>query len=85
MFNIEDFLVRFKNIKPPNDTTRGYISDIIFDILNIKIEKTDIKINNNSVYIKTSHIIKNEIFLNKQNILNKLNKKLDKNKLNNIF
>ncbi len=85
MFNIEDFLIKFKNIKPPNDTTRGYVSDVIFDTLNIKIEKVNIKINNNSIYIKTSHIIKNEIFLNKQKILNELNNKLGKNKLNNIF
>ena len=85
MFNIDDFLGRFKKIEPPDNTIRCYVSDVLFSVLNIKIKKQDIKIKNNIVYIKTNNIVKNEIFLNKQTILNKLNDKLNRNKINNIL
>ena len=85
MFNVDDFLSKFKKIEPPDNTIRCYVVDVIFDVLSIKIKKQDIKIKNNIVYIKTNNIVKNEIFLNKQTILDKINNKLNKNKINNIL
>ncbi len=85
MFNIDDFLVKFRKITIPDNEIRIYISEVIFDILKLKIEKYNIKISNNSIFIKTDNIIKTEIFLNKNRILNKINNKFINRKINNIL
>ncbi len=78
MFNVKDFLNKFNDLKPKDDILKEEISNIIFLLLNIKIEKKYINIKNNSIYIKTSNIIKNEIFFKKSEILNKINIKTNK-------
>lgn len=79
MFNINDFLIKFKHVTLPNETKRNILSKSIFKILNIDINIKNISLENNTVYIKTNSFIKNEIFLHKNEILKEVRKQL-KNK-----
>lgn len=51
------------------------IKKLIEEKLHIVLEIDNIKISNNKINIKTSPIVKNEILLNKKNILEKINTK----------
>jgi hypothetical protein len=85
MFNIGDFLVKFKQITPPDGIIRDVFSEIILQILNININKTDISLKNNTVYIKTNPFIKNKIFIHKKDILKEAEKQLGKKTPKNII
>lgn len=78
MFNIGDFLTKFKHLTPPDEVVREVFSKTIFKILNINIKKEDISLKNNILYIKTNSFVKNEIFLHKKNILKEAEKQLGK-------
>lgn len=75
MFNIENFLKRFTLLTPPDDAIRGAVREIIEKEINISIEKKNISVHNNIIYIKTKPLFKNEIFIKKQTILKELEKK----------
>ncbi len=51
------------------------IKNLIEEKLHVVLEIDNIKISNNKINIKTSPIVKNEILLNKKNILEKINTK----------
>ena len=63
------YLERFKNIKPPENELKKIIIKNIKKETNISIKEIDIEINKKFIYIKTTPIIKNEIFYKKQNII----------------
>jgi len=71
--NISEFLDKFKNILSKGYGLRDVIIVSVKDItgLDIKIEK--IKISNDTAFIKTSPVIKSEIYLKKEKILQKIN------------
>ena len=73
---ISIYLERFKNIKPPENAIKKIIIKNIKKETNIKIKEQDININKGFVYIKTTPIIKNEIFYKKQNIIKICEKEL---------
>jgi len=75
MFNIENFLKRFELLTPPNDAIRGAVREIIEKEIGVSIEKKNISVKNNIIYIKTKPLYKNEIFIKKQYILKELEKK----------
>lgn len=72
MFNVNDFLNKFKNLTPPDNEVREKSIEIIKNEIGVDIDKKNISIKNNSIFIKTKPIIKNEIFINKEKILQKL-------------
>lgn len=74
MFNIDDFLNKFKNLTPPDNEVREKVIEIIKNEINITIDKKNISIRNNSIFIKTKPIIKNELFINKEKLLHELKK-----------
>jgi len=76
MFNIGDFLIKFKNLTPPDQIVKNIFLNIIYKKLDIKIPKKNISLKNNTLYLKINPIIKNEIFLHKESILKELKKEL---------
>ena len=77
MQNIANFFKKFKNIRP----TSGVVKVVVLDVLkkmNIPILGDEIVYSGGVVYIKSSQIIKSEIFINKKSILDEIENKLNK-------
>lgn len=73
MFNpVIHYLSKFKKISPPDDFLKKEISILIEKEIGIPIQKKNVEINRGIIFIKEKPIIKNEIFLNKKNILEKI-------------
>lgn len=75
--NIGKFLERFSNLKP----SKGFIQDgavmAIGKVLNLKISSDDIEWRGGVIYFKIKNpAVKNEIFLNKEKILEILKERL---------
>ncbi len=85
MFNIDNFLIKFKNLTNKDKIIKDIFSKIVLNILNIKINNKDIYIKKDILYIKTSSINKNEIFLNKSLLIKEVKKKLKNKDINNII
>ncbi len=75
MKHLRDFLSRFKEIQKQSIETKDTIISILESVGILKIKKEDISINNQTIFIKTSPIKKNELFLKKEIILNKIKEK----------
>ncbi|MCR4330518.1 MAG: hypothetical protein NUV49_01395 [Patescibacteria group bacterium] len=75
MFNIENFLKRFTLLTPPDDAIRRGVQEVLEKEIGVFVEKKNISIHNNIIYIKTKPLFKNEIFIKKQSILKELEKK----------
>ncbi len=74
---ISDLLKKFQHITPPDIVVRKKIVEIVKEITNIELDKKDISVKNGVVFIKTTPIYKNEIFINKQTILSILKQKIN--------
>ena len=70
--NVDKFLERFQNMALPNEAIRKGLLGIIKDETGINVDFKDISVRNNVAYIKCGSVTKSEIFLNKKNILTKL-------------
>ncbi len=79
MKEISSFLSKFTSILSSKKETENLILEIIKEETGIVLQNSNISISGNKIFIKTAPIIKNEIFLNKDKILNKLIKKSEKN------
>jgi len=77
MQNIANFFKKFKNIRPTSNIVKGVVLDILKNT-NLPILEDEIIYNKGVVYIKSNQIIKNEIFINKEGILNEIENKLNK-------
>jgi len=75
MFNIEGFLERFRSFTPPNNVIREAVIGILKKETGVLVDKKHISVVNNIVYVKTKPIIKNEVFIKKQEILKELREK----------
>ena len=73
MFNISSFLEKFsKNINSAGLHTEQII-EIIRNETKIKLEKKDVEIKNNIIYIQSSGAVKNKIFIFKNQIISSIN------------
>lgn len=75
MFNISIYLDKFKNIESKSSGLKNSIIDSINKILKINIDKKDVEIRNGVVYLKVNPVVRNEIFINKVNIIKELSTK----------
>lgn len=83
---INEYLNKFKKIIPTESFIKNNTISIIYDVLNIRIKKSEISIQNNIILLKTHPIIKKEILIKKITILNFLNKKTNSaKKIKDIF
>jgi hypothetical protein len=80
---LEKYLQKFSKFKFGDLLLKEAIIEAVKEIFNYELEKNSISTKDGVVYIKTSPIIKNEIFINKKAILEKIQKKLDQ-KIQNI-
>jgi len=77
MKTINSFLKRFEKIKVPNDSVRKEFKKIILKRFSFELSFRKIKVQNNKIYFSAPAVLKNEIFLHKKEILEKINKDLN--------
>lgn len=83
--NISQYLEKFFVISPPKKFYQKEIIKALNEILGIELEDDDIDCRFRVVYIKNNSLfLKNEIFLNKESIIEKTNQKLKNNKITDI-
>jgi len=75
MFNISIYLDKFKNIESKSSVLKNIIIDSVKKVLKVDIDKKNIHINNGIVYLKVNPVLKNEIFINKNNLTKELSSK----------
>lgn len=73
MNNLSSFLQRFKKILSLRAIESGVIVDVMKKTLGVDINPSDVKIKNGVLYVNTSPIIKNMIFLKKKLLLQNIN------------
>ncbi|MBT3283013.1 hypothetical protein HN375_02555 [bacterium] len=76
MFNISDYLSKFKNITPPDKFVKDELVAVVKEVVGVEIEKDSIDVRNGTVFLSVDPIIKNEIFLRKTEVLESLREKL---------
>jgi hypothetical protein len=76
MFNISDYLSRFKNITPPDKFVKDELVAVVKDVIGVEIKKDNIDVRNGTIFLSVDPIIKNEIFLKKAEVLESLREKL---------
>jgi len=69
---IKAFLERFKGITIPNESVRKFVAKIVKEKIDIEIDIKNIEYKNRVVSVNEHSAIKNEIFLNKKEILRSL-------------
>lgn len=74
---ITAYLNKFKKITPSDSFIKNNLINAIYIVLNIKIKKQEISVQNNIVILKTHPIIKKEIIMQKKIILDYLNKQIN--------
>jgi hypothetical protein len=73
-------LARFKNLRVPEDFVVAAIIDVIHDVLDFEIDPQNISYRGGIAYIKVKQsLAKNEIFMKKGLIIEKLTQKLGSN------
>ncbi len=73
MFNIEQYLKRFsKNLYSIEDN-KLKILEIVRNYTKLNIDISDLEVKNYIVFIKTSAVGKNQLFLNKAKIISEIN------------
>ena len=81
---IGDYLSKFSNLTPPDDSLKNHIQELLKEELRVEIKKEDIKITNSIIYLTTPSVVKNEIFLQKKSLLLKINSFSKKRSLHDI-
>ena len=61
--HIKDYLEKFKIILKEKDENIDLIINVIYQHINFKLNKNNITIKSNIIFIKTSPIIRHEIFI----------------------
>ena len=79
---VGSFLEKFSNLKLTKSFYGDEVSEIIKDVLSVEIDSKDISYKNGVILIKTKNsAIKNEIFMNKDKVLENFSKKIGFHKL----
>jgi hypothetical protein len=73
--NISELLGKVSGLFQVNFLFKKAAADAILAILKIQVQESDISMKNGVVYIKAPPLVKGEIFLKKQSILNLINNK----------
>ncbi|MCK9351297.1 MAG: DciA family protein [Candidatus Paceibacterota bacterium] len=73
MFNISSYLEKFKRIEPPGDTVKEAAQPAIFEAVGIKIDKQEMEVKDGVLFLLVPSAVKNEVYMNKRGILEKIN------------
>lgn len=82
--NIKDYLKRFKNIEPSDRRVKNAFLESFEELFDDTIDVNNIKISNKTIFITTHPVIKKEIFLKKNTLLEKINTKLEQQRITDI-
>lgn len=84
--SVSKYLEKFFTITPPKNFYQSEIIKALNDVLGVELKNNnDVDYRFGVVYIKNNNqILKNEIFLNKEQIIEKLNQKIKNNKIKDI-
>ena len=83
--NISKYLEKFFVISPPGKFYQKEIIKTLNEILNINLSEDGVEYRFGIIYIKNNNqSLKNEIFLNKEKILNQINQKLKNHKIKDL-
>jgi len=77
---IKDILRKYTLKTPRDKIIKDAFYEVIKETLNHEVPHKNISISRNVLYIKTHPTLKHEIHLNKQDILSRVNKKLNQEK-----
>lgn len=66
---------KFKNLESKNSILKNIIIDSVGKILRISINKKDVEIKNGVIYLKVNPVVRNEMFINKVDIIKELDAK----------
>lgn len=77
---VGDFLSRFKNLTPPNDSIKNALVESLAEILGVSVSKNAIRLAQNTAFVSTSSVIKNTIQINRGRVLERLYEKAPKAK-----
>jgi|GEM_PF-618892 len=76
MIEIKDLLSKFNKLLSSSEIKKQIIKEVLLEVINLNIDSNKIKIQNNIVYLDIKPIYKNEIFLKKEKIFEKLKEKI---------
>ena len=83
--NISNYLEKFFTISPPKKFYQGEIIKTLNEIMGIELSEGDVEYRFGVIYIKNNNqILKNEIFLNKEKIIQQLNQKIKNDRIKEI-
>jgi len=79
MILLSDLLSKYKNLVPTDSIKKEAAIEVIDKLFKIKLDKKDISISNNIIYLKTSSKLRTEVFMHKAEVLKRLAMILAKN------
>lgn len=77
---ISSFFKRYNNIEPPERFVKEAIQEVLQEVFNVVIQPEHISLSKSTAFIEMSGPLKNEIFLRKQELLERINTKLKTHK-----
>lgn len=75
---INSFFEKYKNLTPPNFHLKEAYREIIKDRFGVLVDDKDITIRNTVIFLNAPPTLKSELFLHKQEVLEKLKNKISK-------
>ncbi len=79
MFNVSLYLEKFKTLGLAEHTAKDALILVLQKSIGVAIEKKDVEYKNGKFQIRTEPIIKSQIYIKKNEILESLSKELRKN------
>ena len=77
MFNVADYLNKFKKLSESRDFLRNAVSGAVKDVCGIEIKPEDVDIRSGIARVNAKPVVKSEIFLKKSKILEVLSGKIN--------
>lgn len=72
MLHIKNFFERFTKLAPPEKFIKETLREILLNRTGVSVDLKAMKVSNNIIYITESAVLKNEIFMQKREILEEL-------------
>lgn len=86
MKTLQNLLERYAHIQAPNATIKKAFIKAVDESVDFLLDKKDIEIHKKTAHVKAPSVVKTEIRLNQQEILNKVSDEVgDKNAITAIF
>lgn len=75
---VNNFLARFQNLTPPDDSLKKAVANAVFSIANIPVKKNDISITNGIAFVRCSSVAKSVLNLKRGAILKEVFEEIPK-------